>query len=123
MNGNDFLVDTNILIYFQNGFEGIDTILESKNMYISFISEMELLSYPNSTKQELLATRTLLEECFIIEMNQEIKNKAIEIRSTNNIKLPDAIVAATSLLYKLPLITADKGFSKVKELDVILVNV
>lgn len=37
-------------------------------------------------------------------------------------KLPDSIIAATSLVYGLPLISADKGFSKIEELDFILIE-
>jgi predicted nucleic acid-binding protein len=36
--------------------------------------------------------------------------------------LPDAIIASTSLIYGLPLVTADKGYSKIEELDLILIE-
>ncbi len=40
-----------------------------------------------------------------------------------NIKLPDAIIASTCLTYKLPLVTADKGFSRILELDLFLIEI
>lgn len=49
MNGTEFLVDTNILIYLQNGVEGIDSILDGRNIYVSFITEMEVLSYSGAS--------------------------------------------------------------------------
>ena len=52
----------------------------------------------------------------------KIKEQTIELRKKHSIKLPDAIIAATSLVYGLPLVTADKGFSKIDELDLILVE-
>ena len=45
--------------------------------------------------------------------------KVSEIRIAHRLKLPDAIVAATSIANDARLITADKGFNKVKELVVI----
>ena len=122
MSGNDLLLDTNILIYLQDGVEDIDTLLLDKDIYISFVTEMELLYYASASKEQLSAIKSLLEDCFIIEMSQEIKKKAIELRIAKKIKLPDAIVAATSIIYKLPLVTSDKGFKRVEELDLVLVT-
>ncbi|MDX2002705.1 MAG: hypothetical protein SFW35_09735 [Chitinophagales bacterium] len=51
MNGDELLVDTNILIYLQKGLTGIQTILNGKNLHVSFISEMELLSYPETSDE------------------------------------------------------------------------
>jgi predicted nucleic acid-binding protein len=39
------------------------------------------------------------------------------------LKIPDAIVAATTHLLQLPLITADKTFTKVKTIDCILIEI
>ena len=66
---------------------------------------------------------SLIDECQVINLNQEIKKLAIEIRRTHKLKLPDAIVAASSYYSKLPIITADKGFKKLKEIDVIIYEV
>lgn len=55
-------------------------------------------------------------------MEQKIKEQVIELRKKYTIKLPDAIIAATSIIYSIPLVTADKGFSKIEELDLILIE-
>ncbi|MCR5456443.1 MAG: PIN domain-containing protein [Bacteroidales bacterium] len=44
------------------------------------------------------------------------------MRRTYGTKLPDAIVAATAIECNVPLITADKGFRKIKELQLELIN-
>jgi len=59
----------------------------------------------------------------VIEWNPTIREQTIELRRTYTIKLPDAIIAATSFVYKIPLVTADKTFSKIKELDLVLVEI
>jgi len=37
--------------------------------------------------------------------------------------LPDAIIASSCMVYGIPLVTADKGFSGIKGLDLILIDV
>lgn len=42
MNGNNLLVDTNIVIYLLSGDKTIADLLDKKKIYISFITEIEL---------------------------------------------------------------------------------
>ncbi|WP_016778453.1 type II toxin-antitoxin system VapC family toxin [Anaerophaga thermohalophila] len=122
MNGNSILVDTNIVISLTNGYEDILPILRNKIVYLSIISEMELLSWPKINNSEIKVLKNMLKEFNIIELNQRIKEKAIFIRRNYSSKLPDAIIAATSICYDLPLVTYDKGFSKISQLDLLLLN-
>ncbi len=123
MSGSDYVVDTNILIYLQKGVEGIDVLLDEKDVFVSFITEMEMLSYSGLSDEDIRRTEKLLDDCFIIELNSDIKAKAIGLRRAYNIKLPDAIVAATALFFKIPLITSDKKFEVITELDLVLVKI
>ena len=54
--------------------------------------------------------------------NTALKNKIIEIRNTHGLKLPDAIIAATAIVNNAILVTADKDFKKVKELELMSIN-
>jgi predicted nucleic acid-binding protein len=81
------------------------------------------LGFKGITKSEESKLRDLLNDCFIIEWNAKIKEQTIELRKNYSTKFPDAIVASTSLVYGIPLVTADKGFSKIKELDLILIEI
>jgi predicted nucleic acid-binding protein len=121
MSGNNILLDTNILIYLLNGDNNLVNILSENNCYISFVTELELLSYYHTTS-ELKIIKSLLNELTIIDINQLIKKYVIEIRISNKIKLPDCIIAATSKYLKIPLFTSDLDFEKVKSIDVILYN-
>jgi predicted nucleic acid-binding protein len=58
----------------------------------------------------------------VIEMNAEIKNKAIQIKQKYKLKLPDAIIASTAILYNLPFISADSDFENIKELNLIFLE-
>jgi predicted nucleic acid-binding protein len=61
--------------------------------------------------------RDFISNCFVIDLDGEIKRQTIQLRKRHKIKIPDAIIAASSLVKKLPLFTADKGFGKIPALD------
>ena len=118
----DFIADTNFLIYIHEGHEIVEPFMKY-NFGSSFISEVELLGYKGLSIYEEKALKSLLSDCFILNWNDKIKESTIELRRIYSVKLPDAIIAATSIVYGLPLVTADKGFSKINELDVILIEI
>ena len=120
MSGNKLFLDTNILIYFLRGDQDVVDMLLDRDIVISFISELELLSFPTISRESEKAIKGLLENCFIVDISQEIKDLTIELRKKSRLKLPDAIVAATAFSLKLPLLTADKHFTSIEELSVIL---
>jgi len=123
MNGNNFLVDTNIVIYLLSGDKTIADLLDRKRIYISFITEIELLTFQNLTVNEKQIVKNLLADCIVIGMNDGIKDKTISIRINKKLKIPDAIIAATSLYLKIPIITADEQFKKVSDLELIYYSV
>ncbi|MBX3042638.1 MAG: PIN domain-containing protein [Candidatus Kapabacteria bacterium] len=90
---------------------------------MSFISEVELLGYKGITKSIEAKLRSLINDCFYFEWNTQIKDTTINLRKKYNIKLPDAIIAATSINYELPLVTADKRFTMIKELDLLILEI
>ena len=118
----DFIADTNFLIYVHEGNELVAPFLEY-NFGISFISKVELLGFKDLNEYDETKLKELIKDCFNLEWNSKIKEKTIELRRKYNVKLPDAIIAATSLVYGIPLVTADKGFSKLEQLDLILVEI
>jgi len=117
----DFIADTNFLIYVHEGNELVTSFLDY-NFGVSFITEIELLGFPNLSEAEEGKLRLLIGDCFNIEMNSTIKAKTIELRRIYTIKLPDAIIAATAMIYQVPLVTADKNFSRINHLDLIIIE-
>ena len=120
MRGNSFLLDTNIILYLLDGKSELAEILDGTTVYISFVSELELLTYKGLTGSERENISLLLNEFVIVDINSDIKLKTIDIRSESNLKLPDSIIAATAAYLNITLFTADKDFSKVNNLDLIL---
>ena len=121
MNGSNLLVDTNFLIYLLNGHSSITPYLNN-NFFISEITEMEMLGVKDLTASILKVRTELIQNCYTINFNSDIKEIAIRIKQKTTIKLPDAIVAASFMYMSLPLITADKGFTKVVGLELQLLK-
>lgn len=119
MNGVEVLIDTNILIYFTSGNKAVEAFLEGKRPIISFITEMEILSWPSLSEKEYKIAKAMIGECRVIQMNNAIREEAITIRRSTRLKLPDAIVAATSKYMGLTLVSADADMKKVKGIDLI----
>ena len=117
MNGNSWLIDTNIALYLLKGDETIAKMLDGRTIYTSFITELELLGYPEIQRKDIPVLEEFLNDCIIVELNQPIKKLTIELKRNYKIKLPDAIIAATSMYINIPLISADKGFDRINELQ------
>ena len=120
MNGNKIFIDTNIAIYLLDGDTSLAEILHKKQLYLSFITQLELLGYPGLNNQQEQQIEYMLENCVVIDINSRIKQEVIKLRRSYAIKLPDCIVAATAMYMDLPLITSDKGFNKIEELNLML---
>ena len=118
----DFIADTNIIIYILEGNDFIKPFLDF-TFGISIISEIELLGYKDLSINNEEILKILISDCFRFNIDDKIKNNTIDLRKKYNIKLPDAVIAATSLSFSLPLITADKTFSQIKEIDLILLDI
>lgn len=121
MRGNNFLLDTNAVLYYLAGNECMRPYIK-KDFSVSVITEMELLSFPKITNEEEKRIRFFLDRCEIIPINLEIKDKTIELRRKYASKLPDSIIAATAMEKGLTLVTADVGFKKMGKIktDIII---
>jgi predicted nucleic acid-binding protein len=119
MNGNSILLDTNIVLYLLKGEETLIPLLEEKNLFLSFITQLELLGTRYLNPDDTFKIKQFISECTVIDITPEIKEIAIRIRQNYNIKLPDCIIIGTSLWLNMPLITADKEFTKIDIADLI----
>jgi predicted nucleic acid-binding protein len=120
MNGVRILIDTNTAIYLLNGDSTLARLLDQKSIYISFVSQLELLSFPGITVESEKMILEMIDSCVVIDINNSIKREVIQLRRKYSIKLPDSIIAATAIYFDLPLLTADRGFAKIEELNLML---
>jgi predicted nucleic acid-binding protein len=123
MNGKEILVDTNIFLYLLKGNDTLEEMLQGKSIYVSFITELELLGFKDMTAKEEKQIGELLNECRVVPMSDDIKEKYIDVRTKYRLKLADAVIAATAIVSGMPLITSDKQFKTIKELKLITYEV
>jgi predicted nucleic acid-binding protein len=122
MSGDSILADTSLIINLFSGVKEIEELISGRSLFISVISEIEVLSFPNITPSEKTLIKDFLSGCYIIDMEPAIKDITIEIRSKYKVKLPDAIIAATAIYFDLPLFTMDKGFKKIADLQAVILS-
>lgn len=119
MSGNKLVADTNIILYLLNGDNTVKEILQGKDVYISFITEIELYSFKKLDPDEKAKIDEILNSLSVIDINSNIKANTIEIRRKYPIKIPDSLIAATAIQLKIPLFSSDKDFKKIDRLNLI----
>ena len=113
-----FLADTNAVIYHLAGNEKLESILNNNLIYISAITYAELLS-KNLSSEEQVILEEYLSSLQIIHTNDFICEIAADLRKTYKLKLPDAIIAATSFFLNIPLISFDDVFFRIDDLKIL----
>ncbi len=105
------ICDTNIFInWYQNDNATVEKLLEigAENIIIPSIVKMELL-VGSRNKKELLLMKTKIKKYPVIHINEAISQKASEyiekFQLSNKLQIPDALIAATAVVYKLSLFT------------------
>lgn len=119
MNGTKLLLDSNIILYLLNGDKTLADFLNKKELFISIITEIELLSFREISLHEQKQIQNFIDECKVVNIESEIKLETIRLRKKLKSKLPDSIIAATTLYLNIPLISADNGFKKFDEIQLI----
>lgn len=114
------LADTNI-IYFLEGRPQV-SFYQFSNFYISVITEIELLGVKTIEGVSMKERKNFIQHCIVLPFDDDIKETTITIKQNTKIQTPDAIIAATAIKYQLPFVTADKGFSRIDGLNLILLQ-
>ena len=114
-----YLLDTNIVIYLLHGNlnKSASTFLEPilhDKPNISLITKIELLSW----EADLAMSQQFVDSSNILPLEDKIVNICIDIRRKHRMKVPDALIAATSIGYNLELLTRNTAdFKKINELN------
>lgn len=100
-------MDTNAVIEYLNNSlpESIATLFENDPPHISTITRIELLAWPNATESQTSSLRAFIDASVVYAIDEPVIVKTIEIRKKFRVKLPDAMIAATALIYDRILIT------------------
>ncbi len=124
MNNVHYLLDTNIFIYHTKGEPEMLSFLEllsfNGEMNISIITKIEFLGWNKHTPDGLEKCNRLIRNTRIFPVNEDVADRAIEIRQGKKIKLPDAVIAATALINNLTLAT--RNVDDFKDVEGLLIH-
>jgi predicted nucleic acid-binding protein len=106
-----WLLDTNVVIdAFAGRADAVKAITNGRKADLEWIgysavTRLEVLGFPGLTAADELGLRNLLGQFSEATIDEAIIERAIEIRKSVPVKIPDALVAATALIYDATLLT------------------
>lgn len=123
--GAKHLMDSNAIIDYldaafpANGLLVVDEILKNE-INISVVNQIELLSFLPSQKNVTQRIQDFISFANVFHLDVTIVMQTLEIRKKHQIKLPNAIIAATAMYHNLILITNnEKDFASIKGLKIL----
>lgn len=123
MSGIRYLLDTNAVIAIVKGNEELLFRLNTADLVaFSIISVVEFLSFSNLSQKDKNVFEEIVAEGSVINLDysdKELVKTITDIRSSYRLKLPDAVLAATALVYNCLLVSNDKEFLKIPTLPTI----
>ena len=122
MSGNNYLLDTNILLYALKGLTDVRLYFDIPPS-ISVVTEIEILGVKEMESPEIKIRETAIEYCQIIPITNSIKKTTIDLKRKIKLAVPDALIAATAIEGGFTLVSADKGFKRIEKLSLILIEV
>jgi len=123
--GPRYLIDSNVLIDYtalrlpKKASDFVEALFNT-NFLISVVVKIEVLGF-NDAPQKLLAMEEFVNTAIVLPLEEPVTNQAILLRrSYRRLKLGDAIIAATALVYNLVLISRNtKDFENITGLELI----
>ena len=120
-----YLLDTNILIYYladaipPERVSEIEAMLTS-SFRVSIITKIEFLGWKKHTPKGYALAQDFIRAAEVYPLTNTIADRAIHLRRTCGMKLPDAVIAATALTHECALVTRNEGdFSGICALEVV----
>jgi len=119
-----YLIDNNVIANFTSEKFPINAMYFLADVIdaipnISVITKIEALSWRSPIPQDEFFVKSFVDNSIIITLSDAIVEKCIEIRRNFKIKTPDAIIAATAIIYNFTLLTSDLGFRRIPNLKIV----
>jgi predicted nucleic acid-binding protein len=117
-----YLIDSNPVIDFFNGklTEAGKNLIVAIDPAISVITHIELLSNKNIPLKEWEQIQAFIQVATVYQLDDPVVEQTIILRQQHKIKTPDAVIAATALIYDFTLITRNLfDFKNIPGLNVI----
>jgi len=119
-----YLIDNNVIsnyffeIFSENAMIFLADVID-KIPNLSVITKIEALSWRSANIAKENIVQAFVNFSNIIALSDIIVEKCIEIRRNCKIKTPDAIIAATAIVYDFVLLTSDSDFNRIPNLKIL----
>jgi predicted nucleic acid-binding protein len=105
-----YTLDTNAIIYYLDEDPTVIPLLEpilgqDMAIFVSVVTELELLSHPGLTEEDMAEIQQLLTSVVIFPLESRLAQLGGALRRQYHLKTPDSVVAATALLTRTTLVT------------------
>jgi predicted nucleic acid-binding protein len=122
MNGKlRYVLDTNAVVSLLNGNRHLASRLEAAEYVgISIVTYLEFLAFDGLSDDDRKNFKQFCSRVEIVPLvhDDELTDKVLTLRTRHRLKLPDAIIGATTVSRKALLITNDAHFSGISSLSV-----
>lgn len=118
------VLDSNIVIYAAEPDGGfLDEWVESPSACLSTVSRIEVLGFPRwdaLDEGRRARLESLINGMPELALDSRVAERAIELRREKKMSLGDSIIAATALIYQMPLVTRNSDdFKHIAGLQII----
>lgn len=119
-----WLIDTNIVIYYANdkipsrSVKKVEEIIQ-QSFIISTITQIEVLGWYKITVAEKRRLTHFLNQATVLYVDKKIEQAAVALKQMQKMDTPDAIIAATCLVYGYTLVTRNqRDFASIDYLQI-----
>lgn len=124
MEQTQYLIDTNVVIDYLgrklpvSGMDFMNTVIDNIPN-VSVVSKIEVLGFNAPAEHYQLLTQ-FMNDATVLDLSDSVVDASIAIRKSHKTKLPDAIIAATALVYDLVVISRNvTDFKNIQGVQVI----
>jgi len=120
----EYLIDNNVISAYFSGslsekaINFVANVIDQKPN-ISLITEIEALSWVSLDKGKEVIIKAFIDDSIVLPISRGVVVQCVKIKRGKKVKTPDAIIAATAIVYNLTLITSDSDFNKIQGLKII----
>ncbi len=122
----EYILDSNILIYLSKGDQKIEKKLSNLRREYFFVSTVSVVGVliGEKDKAESERLKQMVRQFVPLDLRSEIAEKAVALahKSKKKLKFKDLLIAATALVEGLTLVTADKDFKSIPNLKLKLLS-
>ena len=123
MSGDRLVLDTNAVVSLLSGTSGVAKRVSAASwLGISVITRLEFLAFSKLSEEDEELFERFCERVDTVGLTKndtELLETAVRLRREIGLKLPDAVIAATAIVERADLVTADEDFGKVEGLRTI----